>query len=182
MIGASTGGMKALQVIAGKLPGDFPLSLCVVQHQYPHGQIFLAKFLENSGPLPAKVADEKEALRPGRFYVAPPNYHLLIEEDRTFSLSVDEAVNHSRPSIDVLFETAAEVYGRQLIGVILTGANSDGTLGLKRIAEEGGTTLVQDPATADAPEMPRAAIEAVAVDFVLPLEEVGACLVDLCGR
>ena len=111
-----------------------------------------------------------------KIYIAPPNYHLLVEADRTFSLSIDEPVNYARPSIDVLFETAADVYKTNLIGVILTGANTDGSHGLKRIKETGGLSVVQDPSTAEADTMPRAAIAAVDVDYVLPLEEIGKVL------
>jgi two-component system chemotaxis response regulator CheB len=109
-------------------------------------------------------------------YVAPPNYHLLIEDDGTFSMSVEGAVNYARPSVDVVFESAAEVYGQGLIGVILTGANKDGSLGLKKIKEAGGLVIVQTPETSEAADMPRAAIAAVNPDYVLPLEKIGPLL------
>ncbi len=114
-----------------------------------------------------------EHLLKNKIYIAPPNYHLLVEADRTFSLSIDEPVNYARPSINVLFETAADVYKTNLVGVILTGANADGSHGLKRIKETGGLSVVQDPSTAEADTMPKAAIAAVDVDYVLPLEEIG---------
>ena len=123
-----------------------------------------------------KQADEKEKIVPAMIYIAPPNYHLLVEDDRTFSLSVDELVNFSRPSIDVLFESAADAYGKRLIGIILTGANSDGSNGLKKIKECGGMAIVQDPESSEADTMPRAAIKATKVDYVLPLEEIGTFL------
>ena len=123
-----------------------------------------------------KQADEKECILPGVIYLAPPGYHLMIEEDKTFSLSVDSPVNFARPSIDVLFETEADAYGARLVGVILTGANSDGSRGLKKIKDSGGLVLVQDPESAEAATMPRAAVEGTEVDYVLPLEEIGPFL------
>ena len=108
--------------------------------------------------------------------MAPPNYHLLIEPDQTFTLTIDERVNYARPSIDVLFETAAEVFREHLIGIILTGANNDGSHGLKRIKELGGMAIVQDPETAEVDSMPKAAVAACAVDHVLSLEEISAFL------
>ncbi len=129
--------------------------------------------------LPVKQADEKEKILQGSVYFAPPNYHLLVEDDHTFSLTVDPAVNYARPSIDVLFETAASAYGSRLIGVILTGANSDGSLGLKKIKEMGGLTIVQAPESAEVDAMPKAAISAVRPDHVLDLEGVGSLLMDL---
>ena len=115
----------------------------------------------------------------GRAYVAPPDYHLLIERDETISLSIDEKVNYSRPSIDVLFENATYAWSAGLIGVVLTGANADGARGLRVIKERGGLTVVRDPATAEHPVMPQAAIDATEVDHVLPLEEIGKLLLEL---
>jgi len=131
--------------------------------------------------LKVKFADEKELILPGRVYIAPPNYHLMIEEDRTFSLSIDEPVNFARPSIDVLFETAAEVYGQGLIGVILTGANDDGSFGLKRIKDHGGLCIVQHPDTAEVEAMPRSAIATTDVDHILPIDGMGPFLCGLAG-
>jgi two-component system chemotaxis response regulator CheB len=115
----------------------------------------------------------------GTIYLAPANYHLLVEKDKTLALTVDEAVNYSRPSIDVLFESAADVFGQGLIGVILTGANEDGSQGFKIIKETGGITVVQDPATAGVSVMPQAAVDCVEVDHLLPLEEIGPFLVEV---
>ncbi|MBL4827055.1 MAG: chemotaxis protein CheB [Spongiibacteraceae bacterium] len=119
------------------------------------------------------------SIKNGTIYFALPGYHLLVEEDRVFSLSVDPKVNYSRPSVDTLFESAADVYESELVGVILTGANSDGALSLKKIKMKGGHTIVQDPTTANAPEMPHAAIDLVKVDQVLPLTDIGQCLAQL---
>ncbi len=127
-------------------------------------------------------AGEKEELRPGKVYLAPANYHLLVEDDRTLSLSVDERVNFARPSVDVLFETASDAFGSRLVGIILTGANRDGSMGLKKIRQNGGLTLVQAPETAFADGMPRAAIAACAADHILPLDQIGPFLCRLFRR
>jgi len=128
--------------------------------------------------LTVKDADEKEAIRPGFVYFAPPNYHLLIETDHTFGLSIDPKVNYSRPSIDVLFENAANVYGPRLISILLTGANNDGAKGLRLIKEKGGLVIVQDPRSAEFPFMPEAALQVVKPDFVLGLAELGRWLAE----
>jgi two-component system, chemotaxis family, protein-glutamate methylesterase/glutaminase len=127
--------------------------------------------------LRVKEANEKEPIQAGVIYLAPPNYHLLIENDRTFSLSIDERVNYARPSIDMLFETAAQVYGPQTVGIILTGANNDGANGLRLIKERGGLAIVQDPRTAESTFMPQAALEATPVDHLLSIPEMGKLLV-----
>jgi len=116
---------------------------------------------------------------PGKIYIAPPNYHLLVEEDKTLSLSTNKHVNFARPSIDVLFETAADVFGEKLVGIILTGANEDGSRGLKKIKESGGLTIVQDPDTAAVDTMPKAAIASTKVDYILPLENIGPFICSL---
>ena len=124
-------------------------------------------------------ADDKQWIKPKTVYLAPADYHLLVEKGE-FSLSVDEAVSHSRPSIDVLFESAADAYGPSLIGVILTGANNDGASGVRRIKSRGGLVVAQDPKTAEAPSMPEAAIATGAVDQILPLDQIGPFLVERC--
>ncbi len=176
VVGVSTGGLEALKSILPHLPVDFAPSVIIVQHQPPTSDDFLASFLNENCSLRVKQADEKESIASGLIYVAPPNYHLMVEEDRTFSLSIDERVNYARPSIDVLFETAADVYGENLVGVILTGANTDGSHGLKKIKESGGLAIVQDPETAEAKSMPTAAMASSDVDHILPLEEIGPFL------
>lgn len=179
VIGVSSGGWNALKTILGVLPEDFPLAIMVVMHRHPHSDDYLEKSLDNDCAVRVKQADEKESIISGTVYFAPPNYHLLIEDIHTLSLSVAQAVNYARPSIDVLFESAAYVYGDTLAGLILTGANNDGAGGLKKIKDMGGLVLVQDPETAEASAMPRAAIAATDPDFVLPLGEIGAFLKDL---
>ncbi len=176
IIGASTGGLKAIQPILKALPTEFALSVIVVMHRHKDTGAYLERSLDNDCKMHVKQADEKEKIKAGVVYVAPPNYHLLIEDDGTFSMSVEGAVNYARPSVDVVFESAAEVYGKGLIGVILTGANKDGSLGLKRIKEAGGLAIVQTPETSVAVDMPRAAIAAVNPDYVLPLDEIGPLL------
>ena len=172
VIGVSAGGMNALGTILSDLPVDFALPIIIVQHMDPDSRDYLPEHLDQKCNISVKEAEEKEKVTKGVAYIAPPNYHLLLEEDRTFSLSVDEWVNYSRPSIDVTFESAADVYGRRLVGVVLTGANADGSAGLKKIKKAGGLAIVQDPATAHVDIMPKAAIAALKVDHVLPLEEI----------
>lgn len=174
--GVSAGGMEALKIMLTPLPANFPLPLIIVQHMHPYSENYLVHFLNERCRLQVKEAEEKEPILPGIIYIAPPNYHLLIESDRTFSLTVSEKVNHARPSIDVTFETAARVYRKRLIGIILTGANTDGGLGLKQIKVNGGLVIVQDPATAAVDSMPRAAIAETAVDYILPLQKIGPLL------
>ncbi len=176
VIGVSTGGSKALKAILSVLPSEFALAVIIVMHRHKDTDGYLEQSLDNECKMHVKQADEKEEIKAGVVYVAPPNYHLLIEDDGTFSMSVERAVNYSRPSIDVVFESAADAFGQRLIGVVLTGANKDGSRGLKKIKEAGGLAIVQTPQTAEAPGMPRAAIEAVNPDYVLPLEKIGPLL------
>jgi two-component system chemotaxis response regulator CheB len=172
VIGVSSGGMNAMKVIFSRLPKNFKTPVIIVQHIGKQSNNKWIELINITSNIFIKEADEKEKITRGIAYIAPPDYHLLIEKTKTFSLSVDERVNFARPSIDVFFESAAEAYKRKLIGVILTGSSSDGTKGLKRIKECGGVTIVQDPATAESEYMPASAIEAMQVDYVLPLEEI----------
>ncbi len=176
VIGASAGGMRALKTILGALPADFPLPVAIVQHMASHSDSYMAEYLGQDCTLALKEVEDKEAMRPGCIYLAPPNYHLLVEPDKTFSLSVDPRVNFSCPSIDVLFESAVDSLGGQIIGVILTGASADGSAGLKAIKAEGGLTIVQDPATAESPYMPQAALNASQPDYVAALEDIATLL------
>jgi len=173
VIGASAGGREALKVILKVLPANFALPVMVAMHRHPHSDDYLENSLNNDCSMRVKQADEKEQIKQGTVYIAPPNYHLLIEDADMLSLSVEQAVNYARPSIDVLFESAAYIYGDALVGLILTGANNDGSRGLKEIKERGGLALVQDPETAEARAMPEAAIAATAPDYILPLIEIG---------
>lgn len=176
VIGVSTGGLNALAKILPELDRGFPLPVLVVQHMRPDSDSFLWQHLNRLSKVTVKEAEDKEAIQPETVYIAPPDYHLLVEPDKTLALSAEERINFSRPSIDVLFETAAEAYQQRLIGVILTGANSDGTLGLKKIKTFGGLAVVQSPDSAESDIMPRSAIESVEVDHIVPLAQLGQLL------
>lgn len=172
-IGASWGGVEMLVQIVRQLPQDWPLPVVIVQHQHPNSGTALQYILGRLTALPVVDVEDKEAIVPGCIYIAPANYHLLVESNRSFSLNVTAPVHFSRPSIDVTFESMARVFHERCIGIILTGANEDGAAGMKRIRAEGGHTLAQAPSTAEAPAMPAAAIATGAVDVVLdPLEIV----------
>ena len=171
-IGASAGGLRALQIVLSGLPASFPLTIAIVQHMEPQSDTFLSEYLNQVSAISVKEAEDKETLQPGTAYLAPAGYHLLIEPNRSFSLSVDEKVNYSRTAIDPLFESAADVFGAKLIGILLTGANHDGAQGLKIIKQRGGMTIVQNPKTAESPSMPKAALNATQVDHVLDLEQI----------
>ncbi|MCX7922980.1 MAG: chemotaxis protein CheB [Clostridia bacterium] len=176
VIGASTGGMNALKVVLSALPKKFSVPVLVVQHLSPRSDSYLVEYLSKACKVMVKEADEKEKALPGYVYIAPPNYHLLVEKDRCLALSTEERVNYARPSVDVLFESAADAYGRSLIGIILTGANYDGSKGLRRIKQCGGLAIVQDPCSAEADAMPKAAIQAVNVDYVITLDKIAPLL------
>lgn len=181
VIGSSAGGMDALTEILSRLPAEFPVPILAVQHLSPVSENYLVKHLDSICSLRIKEADEKEQIRKGTAYFAPPNYHLLVEEDSSLSLSVEPRVNYSRPSIDVLFESAAIAFGSHLIGVILTGANNDGSKGLMKIKEAGGIAIVQSPATAYVDSMPIAAIEKSDPQFIMSLSEIAQKLIELCS-
>lgn len=179
VIGCSMGGMYAMQAILETLPEDFPVPIVIVQHRYRTSNEALPAFLRRHAQLAVVDADDKQWIRSGTVYLAPADYHLLVEKGE-LHLSVDDRVEHSRPSVDVLFESAAESYGSGVVGVVLTGANADGALGAKAIKRHGGFVVVQDPETAESPHMPRAAIANAAVDRILPLERIGPFLIELC--
>lgn len=176
VIGVSSGGMPALKTLLPALPADFPVPLIVVQHTGAYSGNYWIHILDGLCKLSVKEADEKEYIVPGTVYAAPPGYHLLIETDRSFSLSISEKINYARPSVDVLFESAADVYSDRLIGLILSGANHDGAAGLKRIKQLGGLAIVQNPSDAESPMMPASAIAAVVPDYILPLRGIADLL------
>jgi two-component system chemotaxis response regulator CheB len=180
VIGTSAGGLAALQVLLPGLPSDFPSPVILVQHRGKEAGSGLCDFLQRWSALPVNEPGDKEAIEPGRAYLAPRDYHLLIE-GRHFALSTEAPVSYARPSIDVLFESAADAYGKGVIGVILTGKNRDGARGLAAIKRCGGLALVEDPSTAESGEMPQAALAATIVDHVLPLAEIAPCLNRLCS-
>ncbi len=179
VIGVSQGGLEALSTLLAALPKTFNKSIIIVQHRAADSDSYLSEHLNLISPMQVKEAQDKEPIRPGVAYVAPADYHLLVEKQASLSLSDDERVNYTRPSIDVLFETAAECYGPALMGIVLTGNNSDGARGLKTIKDLGGTTMIQDPQDAQVPAMPLAAQAITQIDYTLTLKEIGKLLAEL---
>jgi two-component system chemotaxis response regulator CheB len=175
-IGASTGAVEALLRILPTLPASFPQALLLVVHLPPEADSTLAALLDGRCEIQVKEAEDKEPLRPGTAYMAPPNYHLLVEPDLTLSLSSDDPVHFSRPSVDVLFESAADALGDAATGIVLTGASADGAAGLRAICAAGGGAVVQDPELAEAATMPRAALAACPSARVLTLEKIAETL------
>ena len=181
VIGSSKGGARALPRLLGDLPPDFPAAVAAVQHRGPEAELGgLASFLGSRSALPVREAEDNQSIEPGVVHLAPADYHLLVEDTR-FALSTDAPLMHARPSIDVLFESAAESYGERVVGVVLTGAGRDGASGLRRIGRGGGFTIVQDPATCERHEMPAAAIAARPPKVVVPVERIAESLVELCA-
>jgi two-component system chemotaxis response regulator CheB len=179
VIGCSAGGVKALQLMLAALHGDLAAAVIVVCHTA--GDIrSLCELIGHNTTLKVLEARERMRADPGAIYVAPSDYHLLLEPDLRFALTVDPRVTYSRPSIDVLFESAAGAYGAALVGVILTGGNHDGAAGLKRIRDAGGIGIVQQPDSAEAASMPRAALALAGADHCVPLVEIGPLLNSLC--
>ena len=181
-MGASWGGLDAVRAILHALPADLDAAVVVAQHRSPDSHPYAFRDLLGAATrLEVCEAGDKDSLVAGKVYIAAPDYHLLVEGSE-LALSTDEPVQHARPSIDVLFESAAESYRERCLGVVLTGANADGAEGLARIVELGGTAIVQDPATAVRDEMPRAALARVPGARVASLEGVAQLLVELCGE
>lgn len=178
VIGTSAGGMKALRLVLGPLPASFPVPVLIVQHVGEDGGKYLPDALERDCRLRIELAEDKQSPQPGTVYFAPPGYHLLVEHDATLALSVDERVHYARPSIDVLFESAAEVFRKSVVGVKLTGANADGAAGLRRIHQLGGCAIVQTPASAETSTMPEQALHAVPGALVLDPVEIGRRLME----
>ncbi|HEY3746319.1 MAG TPA: chemotaxis protein CheB [Gemmatimonadaceae bacterium] len=178
VIGTSWGGLAALSTLLHGLPGDFNLPIVVVQHRGKDSERLLTELLQDTTELTVCEIEDKEPLTPGTVHIAPANYHVLIE-DGYLSLNTDDMVRFSRPSIDVMFMSAADTYGDRAIGVVLTGANEDGSRGLARIARRGGVALVQDPRTAEIPIMPAAAIRAVPSAETLSLAALAPKLIEL---
>jgi two-component system chemotaxis response regulator CheB len=175
VIGASAGGVEVLAELARGLPPDLPAALFVVLHLPADARSNLPSILDRAGPLPAAHAVDGEPISPGRIYVAPPNRHLIVEGDR-MRLSIGPRINSVRPSIDVLFRSAARAFDRRVTGVVLSGNLDDGTLGLDAIRLRGGVVIVQDPDEARFSGMPRNAMERVAPDLVLPVGAIPAAL------
>lgn len=181
VVGVSMGGLDALKILLASLPKEFSLPMAIVQHRQREGETSLVELLQTASPLVVEEGEDKSVLEPGHVYLAPRDYHLLIEGDH-LALSLEAPVNHARPAIDVLFETAAEARRDKVIGVILTGEGADGAEGLAAIKHRGGLAIVQDPETATRRAMPDSALAAVTADGVAPLEEIGPLLVRLADR
>jgi two-component system chemotaxis response regulator CheB len=176
VIGASAGGFEALLTVLKDLPAGYPMPLVVVLHLPDTHESRLAELFGYRLSLQVREARDKESLAPGTVYVAPSGYHLLIETDHTFSFSCEDRVSYARPSIDVLFESAADAYGKSLAGILLTGANYDGAAGMAGMQVAGALTIVQDPASAEIATMPEAALRRMTPDLILPLAEIHSLL------
>jgi two-component system, chemotaxis family, protein-glutamate methylesterase/glutaminase len=181
VIGASWGGLAAVSKIFAAMPGDFTLPIVLVQHRSKHSDDLLASLIQSVTQLRVVDVEDKEPLAPASVYIAPANYHLMVERGY-LSLTTDPLVRFSRPSIDVTFASAADSYRSAAIGVVLTGANDDGRRGLRRIVDNGGKGIVQDPATAESKAMPASAAQAVPEAEVIPLEEIPTRLVMLAAQ
>ena len=180
VIGASWGGLSALSRLIGSLPPDFHVPVAIVQHRSAHADNLLVSLLQDVTPLRVVDVEDKEPLVPQSVFIAPANYHMLVEHGH-LSLTTDPMVRFSRPSIDVTFVSAADMYLGATIGVILTGANDDGSRGLRHIVDRGGRALVQDPATAESPVMPIAALRVVPEAAVVPLNQIAPRLIEMVG-
>lgn len=181
VIGASTGGIEALRTFLTALPRRLKAVICVCQHIDRSARLDYSMIFSDVIDYRLLEVEDKQWLSSGAIYFAPPGYHLYVESGGYFGLSLDAPVNWSRPSIDVLFESAAKVYRDRVIGVILTGANADGTQGIREIKRLGGTTIAQNPSSALAPTMPKLAIETSCVDYVLELKDIAPKLISLAG-
>ena len=181
-IAASAGGVFALTEILGKLPGDFPAAIVVVQHLDPRHRSLMPQIFGRRSNLPVYQATDSMEVQPGAIYLAPPDRHMLINRDSTISLTQTELVNFVRPSADLLFESVAAAYGDRAIAVVLTGAGKDGSMGVTAIKKRGGTVIVQDEATSEFFGMPGSAIRTGTVDFVLSLDEIPGALTTLLAR
>lgn len=179
VVGGSAGAVEILQRLTSKLTTGFRPAMAIVLHMPPGSRGVMHELLAAPSRPPMKVAEDKEPIVPGSIYFATSGYHLLVESGGTFALSLDELVHFSRPSIDVLFETAAEAYGERALGIILSGANSDGAEGLRAIATAGGSTVVQQPDTAEVPVMPEAALQACPASYVADVAAIAQLLASL---
>jgi two-component system chemotaxis response regulator CheB len=172
VIGTSLGGLNALTLLLRRLPPTLPVPVAIVQHRGTGDDGALVNLLKQESRVKVLDAEDKMQMSPGHAYLAPADYHMLVEDDGTLALSTDPPVRSARPSIDVLFESAAHAYGENAIGVVLTGASADGADGLRSIKERGGIAVVEDPSTAECSIMPAAALAAAPVASVLPLNRI----------
>lgn len=181
VIGTSWGGLQAIEILLSGLPKDFPIAIAIAQHRQRNAGDLLCDLLQRHSVLPVLEVEDKVAIAPRHVYLAPADYHLLVEPGN-FALSIEAPVLYSRPSIDLLFESAADAYTDRAIGVILTGANKDGAQGLATLKRRGGLAIVQEPSEAESSSMPTAAIAATQVDYILPLTKISSCLVNLANK
>jgi two-component system chemotaxis response regulator CheB len=172
VIGGSAGSFQAINRILNGLPSDFDLPIIMCLHRLKHVRQGFVEALNLKSSTVVEEPDDKEPIRKGKIYLAPANYHMLIELGHTFALSTDEMVNFSRPAIDLTLESAAYVYKSKLVGILLSGANRDGAMGMKKIKDWGGLTIVQDPAECAVDTMPTAAMKATQIDMVLPVQQI----------
>ncbi|MBF0547316.1 MAG: chemotaxis protein CheB [Candidatus Riflebacteria bacterium] len=180
-IGTSAGGTRALVEILGRLPEDFPLPIIVVQHLRTESGEILVDILKKGCKIRVKEAEDKDPIENGWAYFAPSDYHLLVESDYTLGLSADPPVGFARPSIDVMLESAARVYRDKLLALILTGASDDGTAGINIVKKMNGTTIAQDPSSAEFPRMPQSAIESGQIDKIFPLSIISEKLIEMAN-
>jgi two-component system chemotaxis response regulator CheB len=180
VIGGSAGSFEALTTLLPRLPANLPVAVIVIIHRIKNSDNYLTEYFGKICHLRVENAENLECIAIGTIYIAPPDYHLLITDDFYFNLTQDPAVNFSRPSIDVTFESAADVYAEHLLGIVLTGANYDGALGLKKIKMAKGYTMVQDPQTAQVQTMPAAAINETQIDFIGSLQDIAQKICDIC--
>lgn len=179
VIGASAGGVQALLELLPRLPADFAWPVLVVLHVPADRSNFMAPLFASKCRMEVKEADDKESLRAGCIYFAPSDYHLLVETNGDLALSTEEAVNYSRPSIDVLFESAADTFGASLTAILLTGANDDGASGLRKVADAGGRVIIEDPATAYVSVMPEAGLKLCPDAYVASVQGIADYLLEL---
>jgi two-component system chemotaxis response regulator CheB len=179
VLGTSLGGLRALETVLSSLPQKLTFAIAIVQHRHCFSDGALVSYLQQQTTLPILETTDKETITAGQIYLAPADYHLLVENIGQFALSTDAPVCHARPAIDVLFESAADVYGQRAVGVILTGASHDGARGLAKIHAAGGLAVIQDPKTAESGVMPEAAIAAVPNARILSLAEIASLLAEL---
>jgi two-component system, chemotaxis family, protein-glutamate methylesterase/glutaminase len=175
-LAASAGGIVALSRVLGELPAGFPVPVLVVQHLDPRHKTVIAELLGRRTPLRVKLAETEEYIQAGVIYVAPPDRHLLVDSTGKVTLTSSELVHFVRPSADLLFESVAGAYGARAVACVLTGTGRDGAMGVGAVKSRGGTVIVQDPASAEFPGMPEAAVAGCPVDFVLPLDDIGSVI------
>lgn len=182
VVGTSAGGLNALKTLLSALPDDFPCPIAVVQHLSPDHSSQLVDILRRQMRLSVATAQNQQRMQSGHVYIAPPDHHLLVSNFGTLRLTQSPKIHFSRPAIDVLFESAAKNYGAEVIAILLTGSNTDGSQGMQAIHKAGGITIVQSPSSAESPRMPQSAIDTTKIDWVLPLDDIAPRLAQLIAK